>query len=183
MKKLGGKYDSLDSYYAGIKPVMLSELMCYGHISGIFTFYSMEANYNTMNNAEEIGHTVCHELSHMTGFMREDEANFIGWLAAVKADKAYMNYSGWLVGFIYAGNALAKYDMETYTQLHAKLDRRVRDDLAYGTAYWKQYEGPVAEIHEQVNDAYLKINHQSDGVESYGRMVELMLAYYEKEMD
>ena len=27
-----------------------------------------------------IPHTICHELSHLKGYMREDEANFIGYL-------------------------------------------------------------------------------------------------------
>jgi hypothetical protein len=32
-------------------------------------------------------------------------------------------------------------------------------------------------VSNQLNDAYLKLNSQSDGVKSYGRMVDLMLAY------
>ena len=31
-----------------------------------------------------------------------------------------------------------------------------------------------------MNDVYLKANDQSDGVKSYGRMVDLMLEYYQK---
>ena len=38
-----------------------------------------------------------------------------------------------------------------------------------------------AEIHNKVNDAYLKANNQTDGVQSYGRMVDLLIAEYEKE--
>ena len=30
-----------------------------------------------------------------------------------------------------------------------------------------------------MNDVYLKANDQSDGVQSYGRMVDLMLEYYQ----
>ena len=30
--------------------------------------------------------TTCHELSHLRGFMQEEEANFIGFLACVNAD-------------------------------------------------------------------------------------------------
>ena len=35
----------------------------------------------------------------------------------------------------------------------------------------------------QLNDAYLKINSQADGVKSYGRVVDLMLAYARKQAD
>ena len=38
-------------------------------------------------------------------------------------------------------------------------------------------DGKVAEVQDKVNDAYLKGNGQSDGVQSYGRVVDLMLAW------
>lgn len=31
-------------------------------------------------------------------------------------------------------------------------------------------------MHEQLNDAYLKANGQTEGVRSYGRMVDLLIA-------
>lgn len=182
MKKLGGKYDSLDSYYAGVKPVMLSELMCYGHISGIFTFYSMEANYNTMNNAEEIGHTVCHELSHMTGFMREDEANFIGFLACRDSGDEYLTYSGWYDIMIYLLNAYYSVcTPQEYTEVYRTIPDYVRRQLDMQNELWDRYETDFGEAAEAMNDVYLKINEQSDGTKSYGRVVDLMIAdYYSK---
>ena len=54
-------------------------------------------------------------------------------------------------------------------------------DLAAHRAYWKQFEGPVSDLGSSVNDAYLKANRQQDGVQSYGRMVDLLLAEYRQE--
>ena len=42
--------------------------------------------------------------------------------------------------------------------------------------HWAQYEGPVQDVSNAANDAYLKANNQSDGMQSYGRMVDLLLA-------
>lgn len=179
MKKLGEKYDALDSYYAGVKPVMLSELMCYGHITGIFTFYSMESNYNTMNNAEEIGHTVCHELSHMTGFMREDEANFIGFLACRDSGDDYLTYCGWYDIMIYLLNAY--YSVCTsaeYSEVYRTIPDYIRKQLDMQNELWDRYETDFGEAAEAMNDVYLKINDQSDGTKSYGRVVDLMIADY-----
>ena len=36
----------------------------------------------------------------------------------------------------------------------------------------------AAEVSARINDSYLKAHRQEDGVKSYGRMVDLMLAYY-----
>ena len=39
-----------------------------------------------------------------------------------------------------------------------------------------RFEGKTAEVSTKVNDTYLKAHSQTDGVLSYGRMVDLMLA-------
>ena len=50
--------------------------------------------------------------------------------------------------------------------------------MRQSAAYWRQFETKVAEISDKVNDSYLKANNQEDGVKSYGRMLDLLLAYY-----
>jgi len=40
----------------------------------------------------------------------------------------------------------------------------------------------VADASTQMNDRYLKAHSQEDGVRSYGRMVDLMLAYYKEQL-
>lgn len=41
--------------------------------------------------------------------------------------------------------------------------------------FWEQYEGTAAEVQEKVNDVYLKVNGQAEGVRTYGRVVDLMV--------
>lgn len=179
MRKLGGTYKPLDSYYSGVKPVMLSELMCYGHITGIFSFWSMEANYNTINIPEELGHIACHELSHMTGFMREDEANYIAFLACRDSGDAYLTYSGWYDMMIYMLNAYyPDATPEEYTAVYSLIPEYARDQLVMQNELWDKYETHFGEVAEAMNDVYLKINDQSDGTKSYGRVVDLMIADY-----
>lgn len=179
MQKLGGRYPSLDSFYPRVKPVMLSELMCYGHITGIFSFYSMEANYNTLDVPEQIGHTFCHELSHMTGFMREDEANFISYLACRDSGDAYLTYSGWYDMAVYLLNAYASSaTRQEYAAVYYTLPDYVIDQLHMQNEFWDKYETDFGEAAEVMNDVYLKINDQSDGTKSYGRVVDLAIADY-----
>ena len=58
----------------------------------------------------------------------------------------------------------------------------LRRDIRSNNAYWKQYATPVSEVSDRVNDAYLKANGQENGLRSYGRMVDLLLAYYRDEL-
>ena len=179
MQKLGQKYAPLNSTYTRIKPVMMSELMCYGHITGIFSFFSMEANYNTMNVPEAIGHTVCHELSHMTGFMREDEANYISFLACRESEDPYLVYSGWYDMTISMLNAYYSASTpEEYYSACANIPDYAIKQINMQSEFWKKYETHFGEVAEAMNDTYLKMNDQPEGTKSYGRVVDLFMAEY-----
>ena len=55
----------------------------------------------------------------------------------------------------------------------------MRRDLVANSEYWKQFEHTkIAETSEKLNDSYLKANNQADGTQSYGRVVDLLLAEY-----
>jgi hypothetical protein len=158
---------------------MLSELMCHGHITGIFTFYSMESNYNTNDVPEELGHTVCHELSHMTGFMREDEANYIAYLACRGSSDDYLTYCGWYDVMIYLLNAYyPEATSEEYSAVFAEIPDYARKQLVMQNEFWDRYRHDFGQVAEAINDVYLKINDQTDGTKSYGRVVDLVIAEY-----
>lgn len=178
MEKLGEEYPALSGCYPVPKPVMVSWILAVQQLCGVYSPFTVEANYNWQMTGYNIPHTICHELSHLRGFMREDEANFIGILACTESDDAYFRYSGYLMAWVHAGNALAKADVESFYELHSQLCGQAVQDLQENNEYWDQYEGKVAEVSNQVNDTYLKLNDQKDGVQSYGRVVDLMLAMF-----
>lgn len=178
MRNAAKQYDCLGGFYPKPKEVACSYILSVQQLCGIYAPFTIESNFNGDMPSYNIPHTICHELSHLKGFMREDEANFIGYLACILSEKQSFRYSGYLMGWIYAGNALAKIDMETYMELRQQLDPQAEADLQDNNAFWDRYEGKVAEAANQWNDTYLKMNDQTDGVQSYGRVVDLMLAYY-----
>lgn len=183
MENLASTYPALDGFYPRPKPVMVSWILSVQQYSGVYSPFTVEANYNRDMTDYNIPHTICHELSHLRGFMREDEANFIGYLACLNAPFPDYNYSGYLSGWVYAGNALAKEDYEEYLRLYGLLNPGVREDLKANSLFWDRYEGQVAETASRVNDTYLKVNGQADGVKTYGRVVDLMLADFMEKRD
>ncbi len=183
MKKLGQTYPQLSGFYPRPKPLLVPEVLSFQSLSGIYSPFTIEANYNGDMVSYNIPFTACHELSHLRGFMREDEANFIGYLACAGSDSAWSRYSGYLSGFVYAANALYRQNPESASAAYALLPAQALTDLHTNNVFWQQYEGPIAEVSTQVNDTYLKANQQNDGVKSYGRMVDLLLAYYRQELN
>lgn len=169
-------YPLLRSGYSAPKLVHFSRVMSRCNITGVFFPFTLEANVNTDVPEYTIPATMCHELSHLRGYMREEEANFIGYLVCSKSEDMDFQYSGDMLAFTYASNALFSADANAANKIFSSLSSGVRRDLAYNSEYWKQFEGPVAKASSRVNDQYLKANSQSDGVQSYGRMVDLLLA-------
>ncbi|MDO4962149.1 MAG: DUF3810 domain-containing protein [Eubacteriales bacterium] len=182
MRKLGESYAALSGYYPYPKPMLISYFMSVQQLCGIYSPFTLEAVYNRDMPDYNIPHSMCHELSHLKGFMREEEANFIGFLACIGSDDASFRYSGYLTAWVYAGNALSGEDPEGYAGLRRSLCQRADKDLEYNNAFWHSFDGPVSEAQTEINDAYLKANGQAKGVKSYDYFVELMLAYFQQSL-
>ena len=175
-QRVSENYPMFAGTYSSPKPIYLSEQLCYTEITGIFIPFTMEANVNVAILHPLLPSTACHEAAHQRGFAREDEANFISYLVCREGGDAYFEYSGTLLALIHSMNALFSDDPERFSLIHQKYSEDMMDDLTAHRLFWQKYEGPVAEKSTQVNNAYLKHNKQNDGVKSYGRMVDLLLA-------
>ena len=181
MQKAASDYPLLDGTYLGPKPVLFSRALSHCNITGIFFPFTLEANVNTDIPDYSLPSTMCHELAHLSGFMREDEANFIAYLACERSERIEFQYSGKMLAYIYTSNALYAENPQAAQKISASLGEGVALDLSANTAYWDQFETPMAEVAQQVNNAYLKANRQYDGVKGYGRVVDLLLAEWREE--
>ena len=181
MKKLGELYPPLDAYYPSPKPVLLSKfILSPAMICGIFSPFTMEALYNGDMPDSEKPFVALHELSHLSGFMREDEAGFIAFLACRESGDAEFKYSGYINALSYL---LGAYDGDDYYELYMSIPEQVRRQYSVEGAYWYSfYSAPggaaIAAVSNAVNDTYLIIQGQEDGVKSYGRVADLLIADY-----
>ena len=178
-RKLGEQYQQFAYPTIRTKSIFFSHQMSYTNLVGVYCPFTMEANINQESADYSVPSTICHELAHYYGFMREDEANFIGYLVCKNAGNLEYEYSGTMLALIHAGNQLAAVDMERYTELWLHYSDGIIADLRKNSEYWEEFkDNKVMEVSQTVNDSYLKANHQTDGIQSYGRMVDLLLAYY-----
>lgn len=163
---------------SNIKPVMLSEAMSYTHITGVYTFFTGEANINVAFPDYTVPFTAAHELSHQRGIARENEANFMAFLVCVNSDDAYIRYCAYLNMYEYVIAALGSADSGMYAQARFSVPGVVNNELnAYYDFYQKYQDSVASEVSESVNDTFLKL-HGTEGVKSYGMVVDLAVAYY-----
>ena len=183
MEKLAEKYDVIEKFYSYAKPVIFSRALSEFNITGVYFMWTLESNVNTDVTDYTKGATMCHELSHQCGFMREDEANFIAYLACTGSDSLELRYSGYMLALVHTGNKLYETDKTLYSELRKLYDPGVNLDFAENSRYWNQFrDTALSTAGEKMNNTYLKMNNVDDGTKSYGRMVDLLLAERRKKL-
>ena len=180
MTNLGTSFSELSGWYPKAKPVFISRLMSLTSMAGIYSAYTIEANYN--REMTEYNHAFCsaHELSHLKGVLQENEANFAAYLCCMNSEEADIRYSGLLSGWVYCGNELYKRDRERWTEIYRTLDARCIADLDANNAFWDGFKGKISDAAESFNDSYLKGRGQEEGTQSYDRVVDLIVSYEKK---
>lgn len=189
MQKLGRQYDQLDGYYPLPKPLGASDFFSQQYIAGYYFPFSMEANYNDVMYITNYPATFCHELAHLRGYIYEDEANFISYLACIQSEDKFFQYSGYLSVLYYLDNDF--YDAvgdEKYWEQPWILPQVHEDNIFLKQEDWDRINEDavidtetVDEISDTFTDTVLKANGVEDGMISYSRVVELLMWYYSEE--
>ena len=188
VRALGDDYPRLKGYYVTPKKIVNSYFMSQQYLMGIYFPFSMEANYNQEMYQSNLPETVTHELAHTKGFMPEDEANFIAFLACARSDNKDYNYSGYLSTVKYILGKVGEYiGAHEQERLYGLLNDHVWQDITGNRKYWDDVQESdegildsktVAEVSDKAMETSLKLNGISDGKRSYGRMVDLLLDFY-----
>ena len=182
IKNLSTEYPMFNQItYSHPKPLISSKLFSKAGIGGIFFPFTFESNVNTDIPNYLIPATMIHELAHQAGFMREDEAHFIAYLACINSDNKSLRYSGNFLAFHQGIALLEKEDINKYNNALSLLSEDVKHDFDSYEAYLENNKGLLQKISNQANDLYLKSNKQKNGINDYSQMVQLVLVHYQKE--
>ncbi|WP_430885787.1 DUF3810 domain-containing protein [Fusibacter sp. JL216-2] len=178
-QSLGKEYGELSPIHGEAKGLITSIFFSYAGISGIYNPFLSEPNFNA--DQVDFMHPVvmAHEMAHLQGFAREDEANYIAVRACLSHDEAFVNYSGHMLAIIHMSNALYYTDPSLWKDANNHISQEVRKDFNRHSAFWKSYDGWFNDASSNMNDRYLKVNGQTDGIASYGRMIDLLLASFD----
>lgn len=176
--KLSESYSFIIANPAPSKGLVFGIVQSYLGISGIYLPWFAESCVNTDTPPQNLPATIAHELAHRQGAAPEDEANFLGILACMNSNNPNTEYSGAFLAFTYLSNALSTADPAGQSELWSGLKSEVIADLIGVREHYEQYEGPVNDMGEALNDTYLKVMQQEEGTKSYGMVVDLLIAEY-----
>ena len=175
------RYNLPRNYNSIAKGVTFGPAMSYLGITGIYTYVTGEANVNNTYPDYVTIFTTAHEMSHQRGILRENEANFAAYIVTASSDDICLNYSAAMYMYSYISSALYKADKDAYFEIRAGLcDEASADYKASSEVSEKYGDTIIEEISDWINDFYLQ-SSGSGGIVSYGRVVELLIAYRESE--
>lgn len=167
-----------------IRRAWISRLMTLGSIAGVYSPFTGEPNVNV--HAIELlqPFVACHEVAHLRGYAREDEANFIAWFVGSRSPDPTIAYSCELMAYRSTMHQLRHADDIAWMCLSVQVPGEVlADDLAIDR-FWDGQPKAISHVLTAVtrasNDLYLKSSGHAGGVHSYGRMVDLLIAYLDR---
>lgn len=181
IKNLSTDYVVLHSYSPKVKPSLISPFLNYMGTSGYYNPFTSEAQLNYEMPVFDRPFTACHEMSHQMGFGREDEANFIGFLAGIHSPERLLKYSAYYAAMEEFLQHLHHRDSLSYKSLKQQISPAVKADLKTDMTYWMKYAGSIGMYTSTFYDQFLKANNQPAGLKTYNRMIILTMAYYQKQ--
>jgi hypothetical protein len=168
------------TYSPEIKPSLLTPFMNYLGTSGYYNPFTSEAQMNYQLPIFTRPFVACHEMSHQMGYGAEDEANFAGYIAGIKSKDRLLQYSAYYLAMQEFMHSMRYKDSLVFKQLKLKISPNVRADVKTERDYWLSYQNKINTISSVFYDNFLKANNQPEGLNTYNRMVTLVMAYYRK---
>ena len=179
-ENLAKKYPKLKYKHKSMKNSFMSLLQTYNGTTGYINPITGEAQINKRVPKTSLPTTVCHEIAHQIGFAAENEANFVGFLAANYNDDIYFKYASYRMAFGYSISEVRKRNQELSSQLWQTLNKGVIKDFNTSYEFWQQYKNPFEPLVKKGYNAYLKANKQAKGTDSYSYVVDLLVSYLEE---
>lgn len=161
------------------KPFLFSKVLSHMTFTGFFFPFTAEANINVDSPSCMTASTIAHEIAHQRGVAQEDEANFVAVLASFTDGNPIYCYSSCLMAYTYLSNALYSADYDAWLENYNYLDANALADLKNNSRYWDKYRDSVVNTAtDAVYTGLLQSYGQTDGLKTYGKCVDLLVAYY-----
>ncbi|PHR70303.1 MAG: hypothetical protein COA67_08590 [Lutibacter sp.] len=174
---LSESYPQFDYKTNSIKHSIISLPLTYMGFSGYLNPFTGEAQVNNLNPAVSYAATSCHEVAHQLGYAAENEANFIGFLSAIKNEDVYFQYSGYYMALRYALNDLYHHDTKKYKLAIKSVNKGVLKNMQESQDFWNSYQNPLEGYFKDIFNLFLKANKQPKGIKSYNGMVGMLINY------
>ena len=173
-------YPFLQLNNLSVKPSLYSMLGNYLGFTGYYNPFTGEGQVNTTVPKFLQPYITTHEMAHQLGYAKENEANFVGYLAAVNSPDTLFHYSAYFELFLYANREVYYFDSVASKRSIALLSPEIKEDIIELKKFDLAHTSFVEPWITWMYGKYLKLNQQPQGMRSYNAVVGMLIAYYKK---
>jgi hypothetical protein len=148
--------------------------------TGYYNPFTGEAQINTTVPQFLQPYIATHEMAHQLGYAKENEANFVGYLAAVNSTDTLFHYSTYFDLFLYANHEVFYFDSTSAFKAVKQLIPAVKQDILEFRKFDEAHQSFLEPAINWMYGNYLKLNNQPKGMHSYNAVVGMLIAYYKK---
>lgn len=174
------KYPFLNYSPKSIKPSLFSYLGNYLGFQGYYNPFSGEGQVNTTVPRFLEPYVTTHEMAHQLGYGKENEANFVGFLACRAYDNNAFRYSVYYDMYNYSLGEVYRRDTTMAKSFQQNADPQVIKDQKEFRNFYRKYRNPIEPIIMWGYGHFLKANNQPGGKRTYNEVVAWLIAYYKK---
>ena len=172
-------FPHLEYHPKSIKKSLYSYPLTYMGFSGYLNPFTNEAQVDGLIPVYKFPTTASHEIAHQLGYAAENEANFIGCMAAINHDDIYFRYSGYTFGLRFCLNEIYRRDPCLFEDMVSDVNKGILKNYQEVREFWEAHENPTEPLFKLFYGNFLKANKQNKGMESYSYVVALLVNYYE----
>jgi hypothetical protein len=174
------KYPFLDYKMISVKSSLYGTPGDYLGFTGYYNPFTGEAQINTTVPDLLQPYIATHEMAHQLGYAKENEANFVGYLAAVSSTDTLFHYSAYFDLFLYANREVYYFDSVASREAVQQLILPVKEDIIELKKFDRAHRSFIEPAITWMYGNYLKMNNQPKGIHSYNAVVGMLIAYYKK---
>ena len=178
--ELSKEFPHLKYHPSSLKRSIYSLPLTYMGFSGYLNPFTNEAQIDGLIPEYRYPTTCSHEMAHQLGYAAENEANFIGAMAAMHHKNIYFKYSGYTFALAHCLSDLYARDPSAHSELLKKIDVGILKNYDETRQFWQSYQNPSEVFFTNTYSGFLKANNQKGGIDSYNYVVALLVNYFEE---
>ncbi|HET9744720.1 MAG TPA: DUF3810 domain-containing protein [Chitinophagaceae bacterium] len=163
-----------------MKPSIYSYLGNYFGFQGYYNPFSGEGQVNTTIPRFLEPFVSAHEVAHQLGYAKENEANFVAFLACKSYPNNTYRYSMYFDMYLYAITELDRRDSILAKAHRDRLHPQAKQDIDEYRNFLRKYRNQVEPVISWIYDGYLQANDQPEGKKTYNMVIAYLVAYYKK---
>jgi len=178
------KHNAVFNYpVPSIKPCLFASYITKSGIEGYYNPLSGEANINMDLPPFTLPFTICHEIAHQTGIAKEDEANLLGYITAIKSEDINFQYAGYYYMFRSILWEIKIKSPDDYQMIFDRIASTVLADFKTENQFWLKNNSDMSKYMSVAFDRLLKLNNQKKGINSYQDIVLWLYNYHKKDLE